>query len=82
MQIVTSWMEEGLQQGRQEEALVLVLRLLARRIGPLELQLQQRIQQLSVSQLETLGEALLDFCDRTDLATWLDKHGSWLTTNR
>lgn len=75
MQIVTSWMEEGLQQGRQEEALALVLRLLARRIGPVELQLQQQIQQLSVSQLEALGEALLDFRDRTDLVTWLDNHG-------
>lgn len=41
MQIVTSWMEKGLQQGRQEEALALILRQLARRIGEVTPQLQE-----------------------------------------
>nr|WP_199330662.1 DUF4351 domain-containing protein [Microcoleus sp. FACHB-68] len=80
MQIVTSWMEEGiqqglqqgLQQGRQEGELALIMRLLNRRLGTVELQLQERIQQLSISQLEDLAEALLDFSQVGDLVNWLD----------
>ncbi len=71
MQIVTSWMEEGIEQGKQEEALSLVLRLLPRRIGAVVPALQQRIQQLSQAQLEDLAEALLDFSSAADLEDWL-----------
>ena len=71
MQIVTSWMEEGIEQGKQEEALSLVLRLLPRRIGAVVPALQQRIQQLSQAQLEDLAEALLDFSSAADLEAWL-----------
>jgi predicted transposase YdaD len=84
MKIVTSWMEEGLQQGRQEgrqegleegrrqEALALVLRQLARRVGVVAPQLQERIQELPIAQIEDLGEALLDFSTKADLEAWLD----------
>ena len=76
MQIVTSWMEQGLQQGKQEgkqeEALSLIMRLLPRRIGIVEPELQERIPQLSLTQLENLAEALLDFSSPVDLANWLD----------
>ena len=71
MQIVTSWMEEGLQQGKQEQALTLIMRLLPRRIGKIDPELQERIRQLSLTQLEDLAEALLDFSDVIDLAAWL-----------
>ncbi|GAA6616960.1 hypothetical protein NUACC26_027680 [Scytonema sp. NUACC26] len=75
MQIVTSWMEEGLQQGRAEgreqEAVTLVLRQLNRRFRTLDSQLQQQIQNLSVSSLEDLAEALLDFTTVADLQAWL-----------
>jgi Domain of unknown function (DUF4351) len=75
MRIVTSWMEEGieqgLQQGRQQEAVSLIMRLLSRRVGALTPQLQERIQGLSVAQLEDLGEALLDFTSVADLEAWL-----------
>lgn len=71
MQIVTSWMEKGLQQGRQEEALALILRQLARRIGEVTPQLQERLRQLSLTQLEDLAEALLDFSTEEDLLGWL-----------
>ena len=33
--------------------------------------LVQQIRELSLEQLETLGEALLDFTSLTDLTTWL-----------
>lgn len=76
MQIVTSWMEQGieqgLQQGRQEEALALILRQLPRRVGTVEPELQERIRQLSLTQLETLAEALLDFSTSEDLVNWLE----------
>ncbi|HLO84894.1 MAG TPA: DUF4351 domain-containing protein [Nostocaceae cyanobacterium] len=75
MEIVTSWMEEGiergLEQGRQQEAVSFTLRLLKRRFGVLTSQLQERIQALSVEELEDLGEELLDFTDIADLETWL-----------
>ncbi|MBD1882048.1 DUF4351 domain-containing protein [Coleofasciculus sp. FACHB-T130] len=71
MRIVTSWMEEGIEQGKQQEALSLVMRLLPRRIGAVAPELQQRIQQLSQTQLEDLAEALLDFSSAADLEDWL-----------
>ncbi|WP_017318951.1 DUF4351 domain-containing protein [Mastigocladopsis repens] len=75
MQIVTSWMEEGIQQGRQEgrqqEAATLVLRLLNRRFSGVSSQLQERIQNLSTAELEDLAEALLDFNTVADLEAWL-----------
>lgn len=71
MRIVTSWMEEGIEQGKQQAALSLIMRLLPRRIGAVAPELQQRIQQLSQAQLEDLAEALLDFSSAADLETWL-----------
>ncbi len=75
MEIVTSWMREGiergLQQGRQQEAVSLIMRLLTRRFGSLTPQLQERIQRLSTAELEDLGEALLDFTAVADLEAWL-----------
>jgi predicted transposase YdaD len=81
MQIVTSWMEKGLQQGRQEgkqegkqeEALALILRQLTRRIGEVTPQLQERLSQLSLTQLEDLAEALLDFSTEENLLGWLQR---------
>jgi predicted transposase/invertase (TIGR01784 family) len=79
MQIVTSWMEQGIEQGRveggKEEALRLVSRVLIRRVGDLEATVNDRLQQLSVSQLEDLLDAALDFTQMGDLTGWLDAHG-------
>lgn len=68
MQIVTSWMRQGIQQGE----LTLILRLLNRRIGEVNPQLQERIQTLSTPELEDLGEALLDFTTAADLEGWFE----------
>ncbi|MBN3896464.1 MAG: DUF4351 domain-containing protein [Nostoc sp. NOS(2021)] len=68
MQIVTSWMRQGIQQGE----LTLILRLLNRRIGEVNPQLQERIQTLSTAELENLGEALLDFTTAADLEAWFE----------
>ncbi|OYE04007.1 DUF4351 domain-containing protein [Nostoc sp. 'Peltigera membranacea cyanobiont' 232] len=72
MQIVTSWMRQGIQQGIQQGELTLILRLLNRRIGEVNPQLQERIQTLSTNELETLGEALLDFTTAADLEAWFE----------
>ncbi|NET87744.1 MAG: DUF4351 domain-containing protein [Kamptonema sp. SIO1D9] len=63
---------EGLQQGLQQEARSLVMRQLRRRFGTIESELEAQIEQLSLSQLEELAEALLDFTALTDLTNWLD----------
>jgi predicted transposase YdaD len=77
MEIVTSWMregiEQGLQQGRQEGEVAIILRLLNRRIGTVDLQLQEHIRRLSLTQLEDLAEALLDFLNEADLVAWLQQ---------
>jgi flagellar biosynthesis/type III secretory pathway protein FliH len=76
MQIVTSWMEEGIErgieQGKKQGELALLNRQLNRRFGSLSPQLQERIDNLSIAQLEELGEALLDFTTIEDLEAWFE----------
>ncbi|BBD62475.1 hypothetical protein NIES2109_53190 [Nostoc sp. HK-01] len=69
MQIVTSWMEEGIQQGE----LKVIQRQLTRRIGTITPELQEQLRGLSLTQLEDLAEALLDFSDEADLVAWLQQ---------
>jgi Domain of unknown function (DUF4351) len=79
MQLTNPWIEagkqeglhEGLQKGRHSEGAELVLRLLARRLGALSAAQQKGIRKLPLSKIEELGEALLDFTSREDLARWL-----------
>jgi predicted transposase YdaD len=63
--------QEGEQEGRRNEALSMVLRQLNRRLGALESSVDVLVRGLSVARLETLGEALLDFNDASDLQDWL-----------
>ncbi len=67
--------QEILEEGRQEEALVMIMRPLTRLFGALDPDLQARIRQLSTSQLEDLSEALLDFAEVGDLVAWLQEQG-------
>ncbi|MFB8789185.1 MAG: Rpn family recombination-promoting nuclease/putative transposase [Potamolinea sp.] len=67
-------LQEGMQQGKQQEAFSLVMRLLARRCGAIDPQMQEKIQALAITQLEELSEALLDFSTAGDLAIWLEQH--------
>ncbi len=67
-------LQQGKKQGKRLEASVLILRQLTRKLGPLESNLQKRIQKMSLMRLEALGEALLDFNTLTDLVTWLEQH--------
>lgn len=63
--------QEIRQRVRQEEGASLVLRLLTRRLGQIAPEMRSQIQQLTVAQLEELGEALLDFSSVQDLTDWL-----------
>ena len=79
MEIVTSWEEQGIkkgiQQGLQQGALTLVVHQLKRRFGTLSRSQKNRIAALSLEQLESLGEALLDFSSFEDLNAWLEESG-------
>ena len=65
--------QEIKQEGRQEEAAGLILRLLKRRFGDLSDAQVAQIRQLPVPLLEDLGEALLDFTDMGYLVAWLEQ---------
>ncbi|NEO06760.1 MAG: Rpn family recombination-promoting nuclease/putative transposase [Moorea sp. SIO3I8] len=65
-------LQQGLDRGKQEEAVLIVMRLLTLRLGLLDPVLQQQIEGLSITRLEELSEALLDFNTATDLAVWLE----------
>ena len=76
--IYQEWKEEFIQEGEQKgaikEAQAFVLRLLMRRIGNMTPTIQAQVQALSLTQLESLGEALLDFSQPNDLVEWLRLH--------
>ena len=60
--------KEGIIEGQT----ALILRQVARRTGEISPEIQTRIQQLSLEQLEDLGEILLDFTSQEDLIAWLE----------
>ena len=63
--------QQGLQEGKQQEV-NLILKQLQRRIGEIPQELVTQISDLSLQQLESLGEALLDFQTQTDLIDWFE----------
>ncbi len=71
MQIVTSWMRTGIEQGRREGEVSIVMRLLKRKVGELDPEVEAQVRNLPDSQLEELSEALLDFLHMRDLTDWL-----------
>jgi predicted transposase/invertase (TIGR01784 family) len=72
--IYQEWREEFLKEGEEREARSLILRLLARRLGEVTPEWRSQIQALSLTQLEALGEALLDFTKPDDLDEWMRSH--------
>lgn len=67
--------QDILSKGKQQQALSMVTRLLNRRLGNIDDTLVDRLRGLSVEELETLGEALLDFTSVADLTNWLSGIG-------
>ncbi len=62
----------GEVRGRTEGEQALVLKILARKLGKIEAEIQVRVGSLSIDKIESLGEALLDFTQMADLLVWLD----------
>ncbi|WP_338438767.1 DUF4351 domain-containing protein [Synechococcus elongatus] len=73
MPYITSIERIGREEGRLEGETSLVLRQLSRRFGVLPEQIRAQISALPLSQLETLGEDLLDFSSIDDLESWLSQ---------
>lgn len=63
---------EGMNEGRQAEGQSLILRQLSRRFGTLSSEANVAVIALSLTKLEDLGEALLDFKEVADLMNWLE----------
>jgi predicted transposase/invertase (TIGR01784 family) len=67
--------EEGEQKGLDRER-SLILRLLERRVGKVSQKVRSQVLSLSFTELESLGEALLDFSTPSDLNDWLRTLGA------
>jgi len=66
--------EEGREEGRQQEAVDFVMRLLTKRFGELPQAVRVRIEGLALAEVEALGEALLDFEGVDELQAWLERN--------
>jgi Domain of unknown function (DUF4351) len=73
MQITTSWMEQGLEQGRKGMEQML-RKFLEHKFGQLPTELVDRLQGLSIEQLGTLHDASFDFTSIDELTKWLDRN--------
>ncbi len=81
MELTTSWEQRGIaigekrgeKRGKQLGTLNIVKRLLRRQIGVLPAEVQDRLETLSVLQLEKLAEAIFDFTSIEDVLHWLNR---------
>ncbi len=69
MEIVTSWMEKGIEQGEQKVIKILI----KRRFNNIDSALENRVNGLSSEQLENLADAIFDFQSLEDFIKWLDQ---------
>jgi hypothetical protein len=69
MEIVTSWMQKGIEQGEQK----IVKKLLKRRFNNIDYTLENRINDLSSEQIENLADAIFDFQSLEDFIKWLEQ---------
>jgi len=74
-----SWMRQGIERGIEqgieqgiEREKTLILRLLKRKLGEINPSLETKIMELSIDDVEVLGEALFDFSTVEDLINWLN----------
>jgi len=65
---------EGLQEGKLEGESTIILRLLKRRLGPLNEKTILAIQALDNQQLEALSDNILDFNSKNELNNWLKQN--------
>ena len=70
--IESEGIRKGKAQGRQEEGVSLILRLLKRRFNTIPAEIEEKINNLPIEKIEELGEALLDFRGEEDLINWFE----------
>ena len=75
-QAYLEWEQQTEQRSKLEGEQSLVLRQLTRRIGEITPEVRSQVQALSLMQIESLGEALLDFSQTSDLVNWLEQNES------
>ncbi|UUO15520.1 DUF4351 domain-containing protein [Dolichospermum heterosporum] len=71
MQIVTSWMEQGIERGIEREK-NLIIRQVNRKLGKIDAKLEAQIRNLNVEIIELLGESIFDLSTVEDLQNWLN----------
>lgn len=79
MKYVTSWeregirigLEQGIEKGRQQGEILVILKQLERRFGRVSQASVKRIEKLPLESIEELAVALLDFEKPSDLTAWL-----------
>ena len=76
MTIAEQLRQEGLQQGVQQEALQLVVKLLEKKFGSLTEWRQRRLAGLPVSELESLAEGLIGDSSLEDVFDGFPKRSS------
>jgi flagellar biosynthesis/type III secretory pathway protein FliH len=64
-------LQQGMQQGMQQHAIAHVERFARRRSWDLDAETMARVQGLTVAQLDSLSDAMLDFASRDDVDRWL-----------
>lgn len=66
--------QEAFEEGRQEEGQALLMSQLGYRFGTLPTGVEAQIKTLSLSQIESLGKALFEFSDLSNLTQWLQEN--------
>ena len=70
---ITYAKEEGRKEGEQQGKSGLIIRLLTKRFGEISEAITSQIENLSIQDLENLGEDFLDFNSLSDLERWLER---------
>jgi predicted transposase/invertase (TIGR01784 family) len=68
----------AIREAKEEAERSLILRQLTRKLGELDGPMRDRLMRLSVTALESLGDALLDFTTLADLETWFKQNPVWM----
>ena len=71
---VQQGMQQGMQQGELSGRAATVQRQLARRLGMLSKEDEQRVRSLSITMLDRLADDLLDFSEPADLQRWFARY--------
>jgi predicted transposase YdaD len=62
------------QEAKADGAKIVLLKMLDRKLGNITPESRSRVNNLSIEQLESLSESLLNFGQMRDLIGWLDAH--------